>query len=258
MPSPNDYLTQVARGSRFSLRLATTALSAACSHVQLTRVHRGEANGEMLGALVTVLLLVGGARSYSLKQPVQWLRDLQSKFGADVNTPCLRYSANVLHSGVFNFAPWVELHHVVMLGSKAKDSTGVLAIDFSPLDQTKPETILALLSGKSVPAEIRVRWVPKEKKGNLEALKRTWSCMGPASDDQFAEVNTFLQSSADNQAEDYLFCVALIERVQRKWSTRMNLYHHNCQHFSHFVLNLVTKDEVCAIEFEEQSLPMAF
>jgi hypothetical protein len=212
----------------------------------------------MLGALVTVLLLVGGARSYSLKQPVQWLRDLQSKFGADVNTPCLRYSANVLHSGVFNFAPWVELHHVVMLGSKAKDSTGVLAIDFSPLDQTKPETILALLSGKSVPAEIRVRWVPKEKKGNLEALKRTWSCMGPASDDQFAEINTFLQSSADNQAEDYLFCVALIERVKRKWSTRMNLYHHNCQHFSHFVLNLVTKDEVCAIEFEEQSLPMAF
>ena len=212
----------------------------------------------MLFALVTALLLVGGARSYSLKQPVQWLRDLQSQFGADVNTPCLRYSANVLHSGVFNFAPWLELHHVVMLGSKAKDSTGVLAIDFSPLDQTKPETILALLSGKSVPAEIRVRWVPNENKlRDLETLKKTWSCMGPASDVQLAEVNTFLQSSKDNQAEDYQFCVALIERVKRKWSLRMNLYHHNCQHFSHFVLNLVTKDEVCAIEFEEQALPMA-
>jgi hypothetical protein len=30
----------------------------------------------MLLALVTAMLLVGGARSYSLKQPMQWLRDV--------------------------------------------------------------------------------------------------------------------------------------------------------------------------------------
>jgi hypothetical protein len=77
--------------------------------------------------------------------------------------------------------------------------------------------------------------------------------MGPAGDMQLTDINTLLRSitNLDELSEDYLFCVKLIERVQRRWSLRMNLYHHNCQHFSDYVLALVAQDEVCVVEYEQ-------
>lgn len=64
----------------------------------------------------------------------------------------------VINSAVLDFAPWLELHHIVLLHHHS-DPSLVCAIDFSPLDQTSPNTLNKLLSGNSVPAEIRVNWV---------------------------------------------------------------------------------------------------
>lgn len=51
------------------------------------------------------------------------------------------------------FAPWLELHHVVFVGES--NSRKVYAVDYSPLNQR--ENIVNLLLGRYVPAEIRVR-----------------------------------------------------------------------------------------------------
>lgn len=73
----------------------------------------------------------------------------------------------VVNSPVLDFAPWLELHHIVLL--KDKSNPGIIcAIDFSPLDQTNPNTIKNLLLGKSVPAEIRVNWL--DGKFNLKRI----------------------------------------------------------------------------------------
>jgi hypothetical protein len=86
----------------------------------------GRATAIIRFGVVTVLSLTSVGEAYSLKRPMQWLRDIRAKFINDANTPCLRYSADVLHSGVFNFAPWLELHHVVMLGSnETRDNSGI-------------------------------------------------------------------------------------------------------------------------------------
>lgn len=168
-------------------------------------------------------------------------------------TPCvIDYDLNVLNSGVVNFAPWLELHHVVMLSAKSEKAAGVFAVDFSPYNQTSPQVLLQLLSGKSVPAEVRVRWIPNSNKlNNLKELKKTWSCLGPAGDLERSELDAILNSSSptlDTLKEDYESVIQLIARIKRKWNCRMNLYSHNCQHFSAFVERLVRKDEVCKVE----------
>ncbi len=58
------------------------------------------------------------------------------------------------------FAPWLELHHIVVLRDPFCEKEGVYTIDFSPLNYDKPETLGLLLLGKTIPGEIRVRWIP--------------------------------------------------------------------------------------------------
>ena len=137
-----------------------------------------------------------------------------------------------------------------MLSVVSSSASGAFAIDYSPFDQTNLETVLKLLKGHSVPAEIRVRWVPNSSRlKDLKQLKKTWACMGPAGNLELEELNDNLKAivDADEMAEDYKLLLKVIERVQRKWSCSMNLYNHNCQHFSSFVTQLVRSDAVCSV-----------
>ena len=43
----------------------------------------------------------------------------------------------------------------------------------------------------------------------------------------------------------------MIERIYRKWSCKMNLYTHNCQHFSYFVGDLLSYERVCSVDAPE-------
>ena len=47
----------------------------------------------------------------------------------------------------------------------------------------------------------------------------------------------------------------MIDRIYRKWSCSMNLYTHNCQHFSHFVGDLLTYERVCSVDVQEDVTP---
>ena len=182
----------------------------------------------------------------------------RSKRELDV-MPTIDYEALVLSTGVVDFAPWLELHKVVVL--RAKDhqglNTGVFAIDFSPFNQT-PDVVLALLKGQTVPAEIRVRWIPNGSTfflSNLNTLKRSWCCLGPDAvaglDDDENIKGWSLVSDLENCEDlgsDYDILLSLIRRIQRKWDCNMNLYKHNCIHFSNFCMQVAKQDLVCKVQ----------
>ena len=173
-------------------------------------------------------------------------------------------SVTLLKTGVLSFAPWLELHHVVLINIFNPENRikggGIYAIDFSPINQTNPKTLLKLLTGKSVPGEIRIRWIPTEGVFNDKNIKKTWSCLGSAgnpllgSDKGIKAMNDIVnkrssksvhsainlnynieQSTIYNQIMDNL-----IQKINSDWAHDMNLYTHNCQHFSHFCMQYIS------------------
>ena len=83
---------------------------------------------------------------------------------------------HVLTSPALDFAPWLEIHHVVLLG--VPGSTKVFAVDYSPLNQQAEGTVGKLIRGKHVPAEIRVRMIDSTSQMDVADIKRQWTCMG--------------------------------------------------------------------------------
>ena len=83
---------------------------------------------------------------------------------------------HVLKSSALNGLPWLEIHHIVLLGSP--DSTTVFALDYSPFDQSVGDTVQRLLLGKNVPAEIRMRMLDAPSFKDLQTIKQKWQCLG--------------------------------------------------------------------------------
>jgi hypothetical protein len=106
---------------------------------------------------------------------------------------------HIQKTAIFHFLPQLKLHHIVLV-NQDKD---VLAIDFTPINQTYPATHIKLALGKNVPAEIRVR---KIKEWNMEEWTKA----------QSIDINA----------------VSVLANMDKKEWTKMNLYRHNCQHFS--------------------------
>lgn len=99
---------------------------------------------------------------------------------------------------IFHFWPLLKMHHIVLVNY----CNDMLAIDFTPINQTHPETLIKLALGQNVPAEIRVR---KIKEWNMVEWSKA--------------------SSIDIKT------VSILDDLDiTKW-TKMNLYRHNCQHF---------------------------
>ena len=51
--------------------------------------------------------------------------------------------------------------------------------------------------------------------------------------------------------EELLHAQKFIKRIVKKWDTSMNLYTHNCQHFSGFVQELLKNEEICPIQCQQ-------
>ena len=102
-------------------------------------------------------------------------------------------------TSIFHFLPQLKLHHIVLIN----DDKDMLAIDFTPINQTNPVTQIKLAFGKNVPAEIRVR---KMKEWNLQEWSKA----------PLIDIKT----------------VSILENIDIEDWTKMNLYKHNCQHFS--------------------------
>jgi len=99
----------------------------------------------------------------------------------------------------------IKLHHIVLV---KKDH--LLAIDFTPINQTRIRTLLKLFIGRNVLAEIRIRPMSN------------WTL------DEWSKTPSLLNNT------EVLNKICKIDESQ--W-IYMNLYNHNCQHFSKELIN---------------------
>lgn len=118
----------------------------------------------------------------------------------------------ILYSSALHFLPELKLHHIVLFSN----STGnkVYAIDFTPINQTSFSTLSKLLFGYNVPAEIRM--IHLDNSHFLDT------------DDSL--LDQWIQKSKNSV---YISTIKVDD-----WNNEMNLYTHNCQHFSKWVTSL--------------------
>jgi hypothetical protein len=125
-------------------------------------------------------------------------------------------SYRIERASILNFIPQLKLHDIVVLSNNCNVSLAsdyvdsqILAIDFTPLNQSNPQTLFKLFIGKNVPAKIRI--CPMEK----WILKEWYYADEVEIDDRYI----------------YLF-----ENINKtKWE-KMNLYKNNCQHFARYFI----------------------
>jgi hypothetical protein len=123
------------------------------------------------------------------------------------------YRINVLHTPIFDFLPRLKLHHVVIL----KKDSSIYAVDFTPIRQGSLVTSLKFFLGFNEPAEIRVISIKKVDFNDTKTLINVWKNIKDDCTYSLEKNNDLLT-------------------ILRDWKNdSMNLYCHNCQHFSHFV-----------------------
>ena len=117
----------------------------------------------------------------------------------------ISFKTRILYSAALNFLPELKVHHLVLLSNS--DNNKVYAIDFTPINQSSFVTLSKLLLGYNVPAEIRVVQLKDSHfSDNDEILIQKWV--------ENKDIVTTKNIKIDN------------------WNNEMNLYTHNCQHFS--------------------------
>lgn len=121
------------------------------------------------------------------------------------------YRITILETPVLDFLPNLKLHHVVIL----EKNNNMYAVDFTPTGKRDFKTISKLLLGFNQPAEIRFLKITKMDFTDKNALIKKWENMRDT-------------TKKTNPKE-------IVELFKEWKNDSMNMYCHNCQHFSHFV-----------------------
>jgi len=125
----------------------------------------------------------------------------------------------ILKTTVFPFLPIIKQHHVVVLKELHVNAT-FYAVDFTPAQYT-PTAAWKQLLGQSVPAEVRM--VPLEDISweNTHALTREWISQ--------RDIHAI-------RGDSIYYKQPLLLDILSDWKNdSINLYNHNCQHFSWFL-----------------------
>jgi len=136
----------------------------------------------------------------------------------------------IIHSSILHFVPSIKLHHIVLLSDKPKNY--VYTLDFTPINQTYPSTLLKMILAQNVPAEVRLRYIDSNIENN-ETIIQEWDSMNKVDHTDSTKLSKSIHNKISNKQLQNIINVAF------KWEPYMNLYKHNCQHFSHYVKNIV-------------------
>lgn len=101
-------------------------------------------------------------------------------------------------------------------------------MDFSPLNQPSPKTLIKLLLGQNVSAEIRLRKLSNiHLLRNEDAIVKEWSKMNHGLTSEESELLTkkTIHSILDKNLKLFIQKICVDNQKQ------MNLYTYNCQHF---------------------------
>lgn len=133
------------------------------------------------------------------------------------------YSYRVIKTPIFHFPRSIKQHHIVII---QPDNNGHLtyAVDYTPINQNW-KTMIRLFLGMNVPAEIRVIFLEKNvclHCGTDEEMEGKWK-------------------KANLEVNPLMFPPILKLKEESKWKDpqKMNMYNHNCQHFSHDLITIL-------------------
>jgi len=141
----------------------------------------------------------------------------------------------IIQSPIISILPKLKLHHIVILSTNS--SNGVYSIDFSPYYQSNKKTLLKLLFGFNVKAEIRIRYLSNYLLSNNNEFINTWHNMNLKDPYKSIELtNNILENMCNKKkyCRDYELQI-FMKNIINNWTSSMNLYTHNCQHFSNFI-----------------------
>ena len=141
----------------------------------------------------------------------------------------------IVETPILSILPKLKLHHIVLLSTNSSD--GKYAIDFSPYYQSNKKTLLKLLFGFNVEAEIRIRYLSNYLLNNNNLID-TWHNMNLKDPYKSEELTNNILKNMCNKKKKYCRDYDLqlfIKYIINNWESSMNLYTHNCQHFSNFV-----------------------
>jgi len=139
----------------------------------------------------------------------------------------------ILHSPIFAFLPNLKLHHSVLIkpiDSDCKNKCMGYIVDFSPVNQTI-YTMTKLLFLQSIPAEIRIRHIGSlEKYSSKKDIINHWHSVN-------SKLTAYESQLLTDKTYENINDEFIKEKMSKiiKWDSHMNLYYHNCQHFSSFV-----------------------
>jgi hypothetical protein len=125
----------------------------------------------------------------------------------------------VINTSILGYFPSLKLHHIVVISN---NNSNIYAIDFTPKKQESLFTQLKLLSFINVPGEIRIKSLKNVDFNDDDKL-----------------VNKWIQESKtpENSIFYDIELKKIMNQVNEEWYQYMNLYTHNCQHFSYYLKN---------------------
>jgi hypothetical protein len=129
------------------------------------------------------------------------------------------YKYRIIRTPIFHFTEYIKQHHIIVIEPLNKH--GLYAVDFTPLKQNNWKTLLHLFLGINIPSEIRVRYLMNK---NIYLYD----------DDRIIQEH-WKKNGVIVTPVDLFYPVELLQLNKHKWRDPqyMNLYTHNCQHFSY-------------------------
>jgi hypothetical protein len=135
----------------------------------------------------------------------------------------------VLYSSALHFMPFIRQHHIFVLTDKPQYY--VYTLDFSPFNQKNVSILVRMLFARNVPGEIRLRQVVTNIENDHVIIKQ-WNKMNRVDPIASWQLSKNIYHKIRNPQ------IKAIVGKSLQWQPYMNLYNHNCQHFSRFVKNI--------------------
>jgi len=149
------------------------------------------------------------------------------------------FRMRILQTPIFHFLPDLKLHHIVVLENKNENENiekGVYTVDFTPIHQSHLKTQLKLLLSYNVPAEVRLRRIDNVNFNETDEIVSEWNSMNERNEYQSEKLSHKTYDRIHNSEIKSFISLA------KKWDKSMNVYTHNCQHFSSYAKRIYDSD----------------
>jgi len=142
-------------------------------------------------------------------------------------------SFRILKPAILNFLPSVKLHHIILLSENP--SHHVYTLDFTPINQTNITTLVKLLLGQNVDAEVRLRYIKSDNGGDIcsdNTFVEKWDNINKLNEKMSKQLSKNTYNTINNKQLQHIIKSSFL------WHEYMNLYNHNCQHFSKYIYKI--------------------